>query len=34
MKNKNNLSALRSIGVVDYAGADAVRALPVLFLED
>jgi hypothetical protein len=30
---KNNLGALRSIGVLDYHGADAAKALPVLFLE-
>jgi len=29
---KNNLSALRSIGIVDYHGPDKVKALPVLFL--
>jgi len=30
---KNNLSSLRSLGVVDYHGSDKVKALPVLFLE-
>lgn len=30
---KNNLGALRSLGVIDYAGPDAAKALPVLFLE-
>lgn len=30
---KNNLGALRSLGVIDYAGSQAVKALPVLFLE-
>lgn len=29
----NNLSALRSLGVIDYAGSQMVKALPVLFLE-
>ncbi len=30
---KNNLSALRSLGVIEYDVAQAVKALPVLFLE-
>lgn len=30
---KNNLGALRAFGLIDYAGADKVRALPILFLE-
>jgi len=30
---KNNLSALRSLGVLEYDGPQSVKALPVLFLE-
>lgn len=30
---KNNLGALRSLGLLDYAGPEKVQALPVMFLE-
>jgi len=30
---KNNLSSLRSLGVLEYDGVQSVKALPVLFLE-
>ena len=30
---KNNLGSLRSLGLIDYAGPEAVRAMPIMFLE-
>ena len=30
---KNNLSALRSLGLLDYAGPEKVQAMPIMFLE-
>jgi hypothetical protein len=30
---KNNLGSLRSLGLIDYAGSDSVKALPIMFLE-